>query len=733
MQKVNYATGLYIIVLCKLVYELVLPGGVMAWPSYCPGSCTCGMQTSSSSQQEHRTILCTGEGLTLPPANMSTDVETLVLSANRIHLDSLNLLLDYANLSELIVTQNHIYGLGDVAVTLPSLLYLDVNGNELDYLPNKSFWWVPNLKRLLARNNKIELMDAQAFAGLHYLTSLDLTGNRLFAVIPEWFRDLGHLVDLNLSKNNIHVLREESFRLLVSLRSLDLSYNQLQHVYDSAFKGLHSLTTITLQGNSIKTFPLISLQFVPTLRLINLNHNPIPSLQQNTVANLNVSTLLLSHMDVLTFIDRHAFVNLTSLTRLELTNNRILNYIDPEAFHNLPELKSLFLHSNNLSVIEEDMFVHLASLETVTLNRNSLFCDCNLWWLIDEMNDHRKNLTLPDSDSLACDAPSVMKGTKLSDIDSSGMTRTCAPRILPLFYQEYKLDLGDPVRLNCRSVGRPTPQTDWLLPARHSGSDNPGVMVLKTGEREGAGVRQIDEHISISLAGTLIVQYAQGPDAGDYTCLASNPHGRDERTARVQVKTNLANIIILGMTSHSITVTWRSRSFHHQYQILYKQSNSNDTYHSIDIEPYMRSFTANRLNPATRYEFCMAMQQGQNTVHINCTSVTTRRTDHTNAGLFNARNYIIGGSAACLILVIVVTCVVSYFIKKYNMRKRAEEELYSDNMSQLFLASMDSMSDTTPITYENRGAEMFDDDDIDEIRSTASMPSCSSTHTTVIK
>ena len=68
---------------------------------------------------------------------------------------------------------------------------------------------------------------------------------------------------------------------------------------------------------------------------------------------------------------------------------------------------------------------------------------------------------------------------------------------------------------------------------------------------------------------------------------------------------------------------------------------------------------------------------------------------------------------------------LTHVVKRYNKKKRQQEELYTDNLSQLFLASMDSMSDTTPITYENRAAEMFDDDDIDEIRSTASMASTS--------
>jgi hypothetical protein len=67
-------------------------------------------------------------------------------------------------------------------------------------------------------------------------------------------------------------------------------------------------------------------------------------------------------------------------------------------------------------------------------------------------------------------------------------------------------------------------------------------------------------------------------------------------------------------------------------------------------------------------------------------------------------------------------------VKKYNLRRKAQEEIFSDNLSHLFLAGMDSsMSDMQPITFENRAAEIFDDDDLEEIRSTASMTSTPTT------
>ncbi|KAK2156422.1 hypothetical protein LSH36_214g05032 [Paralvinella palmiformis] len=311
MHLTIYVTAGHLSLIYSFLFGVVLPpGGAMAWPPFCPESCVCGLQTSSASPEQRRTVECSSIGLTSPPSNLTADVEMLMLGSNRIRPDSLNALANYVNMSELNIAQNHIYGLGDIKVVLSSLLYVVIDGNELDYLANKSFWWAPHLRRLSVRRNKIELIHAEAFVGLADLRILDLSDNRLFSVIPEWFRDLVSIDELDLGQNNIHVLRDGVFRLATTLRSLDISLNQLQHLYDGAFGGLKSLRKLILQGNNLKQFPVVALRRLAALREANLNRNPFQALYTSSVSDLSVATLSMSHMDRLQFIDRRAFSNL---------------------------------------------------------------------------------------------------------------------------------------------------------------------------------------------------------------------------------------------------------------------------------------------------------------------------------------------------------------------------------------------------------------------------------------
>ena len=54
-------------------------------------------------------------------------------------------------------------------------------------------------------------------------------------------------------------------------------------------------------------------------------------------------------------------------------------------------------------------------------------------------------------------------------------------------------------------------------------------------------------------------------------------------------------------------------------------------------------------------------------------------------------------------------------IRRYNKRRRSAEELLgADYLSQVYLAGMDAMSDTTPITYENRGIDLGSEEEEEE-------------------
>ena len=675
------------------------PAGV--WPDFCPPPCACETRRSSVSQAVRRTIDCGRQGISTLPSNITGDVERLVLSGDRFRLDGLGALDSFSNLTEVDLSSNHMYA-ADGWPPLPGLRHLALGHNQIDYLQNRSFTELPGLVYLSLTGNKVELMNKDCFRGLTALTTLDLSDNRIFSLNNLWWRDLVSLHTLNIKNNNIHTIEDGAFATLSSLRMLDLAGNMLKHVHKGAFQDVEGLEELRLEGNPLKESPTLALARFTNLGVLDLSGTHLVRLETGAIQGCNVSVLRLSGLPVLQMVSARALVKLPTLRRLEMTGNKALQYIDGSALSGLPSLTTLQLHGNNLTVLESDVIAGIPHLASLSLHNNPLVCDCNLAWL------RSTNISLEVAPVCGTDGRPLSNA--LAEVGTS-----CAPRILPLYGRTYETVLGDRVRLDCRAVGVPRPQTDWLLPSHHGG-EGAGVRLVSAGVQDG--------HIEVSPTGTLYIHYIQGPDHGDYTCLAANPHGRAERHATIHVKNMRANVIIIRVTSTAVTVTWRSTRYTHDYQILYRQSDSNDTYHTVDIKPYMRTYTASELCPRCMYEFCIAVRHEARPVRINCTAVQTRQEDY--GELRSSRSYIIGGASATLVILVTVACGATWLVRRYNKRRRQREELYSDNLSQLFLASIDSMSDTTPITYENRGAEMFDDDDIEEIRSTASMASTSS-------
>ena len=670
------------------------------------------------SHQSRLVVDCSNSDLQRLPNNISANIQALILVNNRLKLEMLSSLIKLRNLTELDISGNHLFSLEGTYLDIPTLLYLTVDRNDLDYLASHGFLGTPDLIFLSAADNKIEIMSEECFQGLHALKHLDLSGNRIFSLNAAWFLGLVSLETLDLQGNNIHALTKAVFRSLLHLQFLKLNNNQIKHTYSGAFYGLARLRQLYLDHNHLQQVPTEALDDFPHLDVLDMSGNPIVELATGSVKSVNMSVFRLNQMGVLRLVEAEALMKLPYLQRLELANNPHLQYIHRGAFSQVPNLRALELHNNLLTVLEKQVVEGLDHLNTLTLHGNPLYCDCMVNWLRQLNRENKRNTTLENIEQVTCAGPDNMKDKSLDAEELKRLPTACPPRILPLFNTQYERVLGDPLQFDCRVVGEPLPQTEWLLPAHAHGDVIEGVEVLKPGSAGAHGT-----HKRVTEEGTLYIDYIQGTDHGDYTCSASNPAGRDERTAHVHVKNLHANLIIIHVTQASVTVTWSNTRHSHDYQIMYKPQLTNITYHEVSIRPYMRTYTVAQLLPDTAYEFCLGIKHEKDRVKINCTAVSTHKGGYARKGVVDTRNYFIGGALACFVLILFVTCSMTYVLKRYNKRRREQDELYSDNLSQLFLASMDSMSDTTPITYENRGAEMFDEDDLEEIRSTASMPS----------
>ena len=71
------------------------------------------------------------------------------------------------------------------------------------------------------------------------------------------------------------------------------------------------------------------------------------------------------------------------------------------------------------------------------------------------------------------------------------------------------------------------------------------------------------------------------------------------------------------------------------------------------------------------------------------------------------QNYIAGGAIGSLLFITIILCLIAHGVKHQRRKRRqqAQDDVYGDNLSQIFLSCMDtSLSDLSPVTFENKGA-----------------------------
>jgi hypothetical protein len=82
------------------------------------------------------------------------------------------------------------------------------------------------------------------------------------------------------------------------------------------------------------------------------------------------------------------------------------------------------------------------------------------------------------------------------------------------------------VRLECRAVGVPEPQRQWLV------VDTPFSRLHPSHQAR----------LALATDGALLLSSAQRTDQGDYTCVVSNEHGRDHIIYHLLVQGKLFDI-----------------------------------------------------------------------------------------------------------------------------------------------------------------------------------------------
>ncbi|XP_051249031.1 leucine-rich repeat-containing G-protein coupled receptor 5-like isoform X2 [Dicentrarchus labrax] len=270
---------------------------------------------------------------------------------------------------------------------LPALQAMTLALNHISHVPDHAFSKLGRLVVLHLNNNRIVSMGTNCFHGLHSLETLDLNYNSLVE-FPTAIRSLSHLKELGFHSNNIQSIPEHAFTGNPSLITIFFYDNPIQSVGRSAFQNLPELRTLSLNGAAdltefpdltgtkslesltitgawITSLPSSVCEQLPKLQLLDLSYNQIQTLPSFSGCE-SVQKIDLHHNEIQE-LEENTFHGLMSLRSLDLSWNRLTS-VKPNSFSALPALTKLDLSSNQLSSLP---LIGLQSLTHLRLAGNT--------------------------------------------------------------------------------------------------------------------------------------------------------------------------------------------------------------------------------------------------------------------------------------------------------------------------------------------------------------------------
>lgn len=255
---------------------------------------------------------------------------------------------------------------------------------NLDYLEEVSFAF----NELTSDKLKPDIFEGKyspdEYEPLKSLKRLRLSYNLLSNLDSELFEHTKHLQELYLDNNPFQIIHTsvlQAFSDLLNLKVLDMSRMELDDLPMDVFHPLKTLKVLKLEGNLFKTMPK-ALKFATTVQELSLDENPIGDIIiDNPIPVMpKLEKLNMTYMGSLRVIGKGGMGGLESLKELRLAHNHHLSYIHPSAFtfpekdnperDQWPLLEKLNLQNNNLSSLDNQMFIRWNEMKEIHIHDN---------------------------------------------------------------------------------------------------------------------------------------------------------------------------------------------------------------------------------------------------------------------------------------------------------------------------------------------------------------------------
>lgn len=203
--------------------------------------------------------------------------------------------------------------------TLASLNLLDLSKNKVNQIPNDAFKGLTKLSTLKLMDNNVTLAR-YALRGLEScLKNLNLKGTKQKRV-PEAVRGLKNLAFLDLSLNGIRELPGaggiKTFEGLDSLSALNLERNLISSLGETAFQGIRkTLSSLSLLNNLLSEFPVGAVHSLKELRVLDIGFNLLTSMPETAFRGNPSVTLLALDGNPLPTVPEKALAHLNKTLR----------------------------------------------------------------------------------------------------------------------------------------------------------------------------------------------------------------------------------------------------------------------------------------------------------------------------------------------------------------------------------------------------------------------------------
>ncbi|XP_054681145.1 toll-like receptor 3 isoform X3 [Grus americana] len=319
---------------------------------------------------------CSHLKLTQIPSDLPNNITGLDISHNQLRQLGPANLTKYSQLVYLNAGYNSISKLQpELCQSVPLLQILKLEHNELYKLPDKVFASCTNLTELNLGYNRIDSKN-DPFKTLENLSYLDLSHNFLKSANLGLQQQLKNLRELRLDNNQIAELKKEDFSFLsnTSLNSLDLSSNPLEEFHVGCLHAIGNLFGLTLNNVELgenRTKKLCTELSNTAIQNLSLSHVKLSYIGKSTFQGLqgtNLTVLNLSQ-NSLSVIEDDSFQWLSSLQYLNLKHNNI--HVSSRLFYGLSSLKHLNLINSLTGKIEDFSFHWLYRLEYLIMDNNN--------------------------------------------------------------------------------------------------------------------------------------------------------------------------------------------------------------------------------------------------------------------------------------------------------------------------------------------------------------------------